>query len=868
MYFFYKHRYIFYTFLIAFAVMTLAFAKEGLYPFGGNQIMIIDAWHQYYPILQELHHKLQNFDSLFYTWNSGMGTNFLVMMGYYAMSPLNLLSIFVPAEFLREFMLFATITKISLAGATFAIYLRALFKRDDLSLVIFGLFFAFSGYLMGYYWDIMWLDAVVLLPLVTLGMHQLMASGKWRLFSATLALTLISNFYTAYFVCLWVAFYFFVLFTQNSFGKSFKDFVAQLVRFAGASLLGIGLAAITLLPIVYGMSRAYGLKSGNPTTLTTYHALMDIFNNLLANIKPTVIDGLPNIQSGILPLMFAILYFSVTAIPLRNRIANGIMLAFLFLSMNLNLLNFAWHGFHFPNQVPFRFSFLVSFLLITLAYEAFSNLKILEERKVQGTLFVMMAYLLVCERLYKDTFDFKVFYISILFFALYTGIVTAWMHKKITTGLLMVLLLTVGMSEYGLNAFKATHVAGNSGRSDYPTQNVAVQTALKDLKKLDSSFYRVEMYPNYSANDPILYQYPGISQFSSTANASINYYLKDFGVSADPGSNSVMYLPTPPAVTGMLNIKYALSKHDGIPLPNAGYTEIGKYDGLTLLKSNYPMPAGIVADAEIQSFDIGNINPFVVQTDYLTKAAGTMETLFIPVQPAIETYDNIERSQLEQNLRFHYRNINASAIGKANITFKATEAGQYYAYMLNGSKTVSMTVKGKNTQYETPRGVLMDLGVLNAAEDIRFEFELPAQATGFFDIAVVRLDVAAYERLYNRLVENRFDVSQFTSNRLEGTVTSTKPGQLLLSVPFDPGWQIKLNGNPVIPAALKDGIMAIPVAQGTHSLTMSFVPKGFYAGLALTLISIAAFVFMPILTRRLKPPSTKVQGPKPQADPA
>ena len=44
--------------------------------------------------------------------------------------------------------------------------------------------------------------------------------------------------------------------------------------------------------------------------------------------------------------------------------------AFLLLSCNWNLLNYIWHGFHFTNMLPYRFSFLISFLLLTAAYRA------------------------------------------------------------------------------------------------------------------------------------------------------------------------------------------------------------------------------------------------------------------------------------------------------------------------------------------------------------------------------------------------------------------------------------------------------------------------------------------------------------------
>ncbi len=84
------------AFFIPFAMMFVCFAVAGVQPFGNNQILVTDLWHQYYPFLVDFHDKLQHGGSMLWTWRSGGGTNYIPLMAYYLASPLNFFSILVP----------------------------------------------------------------------------------------------------------------------------------------------------------------------------------------------------------------------------------------------------------------------------------------------------------------------------------------------------------------------------------------------------------------------------------------------------------------------------------------------------------------------------------------------------------------------------------------------------------------------------------------------------------------------------------------------------------------------------------------------------------------------------------------------------
>ena len=192
------------AFLIPFLLMVIAYGVMDVSPFGDKQILVTDNWHQYFPFLADLQHKLQNGESLFWTWSVGGGVNYFSLMSYYLASPVNFLTMFIPAGVLREFLMFSVCLKIGLAGSFTALFLRSVYKRNDLSLVMFGTSFSFCAFLIGYYWNTIWLDTVCIFPLCALGIVKLLTENKFRLFTITLALCMLTNYYIGFFVCIFV----------------------------------------------------------------------------------------------------------------------------------------------------------------------------------------------------------------------------------------------------------------------------------------------------------------------------------------------------------------------------------------------------------------------------------------------------------------------------------------------------------------------------------------------------------------------------------------------------------------------------------------------------------------------------------------
>ena len=205
-----KRRYLVLSFFVPFGVMLLCFILGGLWPFGDRQVLAHDMWHQYYPFFVSFREKLRSGGSLQYLREAGMGIGYLPLYAYYLSSPLYLLSVLVPASLLREFFALLVLTKIGLAGLFFAVFLRTTFRRNEPALVPFSMMYALCSFVAGYYWNIIWLDALALLPLMLAGMVSLLREGRFRLYTLALALSLLCNYYLSFFCCIFVGLSFFV----------------------------------------------------------------------------------------------------------------------------------------------------------------------------------------------------------------------------------------------------------------------------------------------------------------------------------------------------------------------------------------------------------------------------------------------------------------------------------------------------------------------------------------------------------------------------------------------------------------------------------------------------------------------------------
>ena len=846
-----RNKLILAAFCLPVILMLLAFLVMGIYPAGENQIAVIDMYHQYVPFLGELQEKLQSGGSLFYTWNGAGGSNFWSLLAYYGASPLNLILVLFPKKFLMEGVTLILLLKIGLAGSTMAVYLRAIvWEKDkrsaDISLVGFATLYALCSYVMAYYWCIMWMDAVALLPLCILGLHKILDGRSGVFYAVCLALVVFINYYMAIMVCIFILFYYPVLYFIKVQGESAGHFFKTTGRAVGYSLLGVLMSAVMLLPTWLSMQSTYYISADMPEKTELYNDLLDILNQMLPNAELTYREGLPNLYCGMFVVILLVFYWISRTIPLREKLLNGAFLAFLIFSLNVNKLDFIWHGFHFPNQLPYRYTFMICFLLIGMAYQVFQRV---DEIRVNHLWILLAAgggyYLLAQKILTEHIKDLDLFvYSGLAWLVLYVAILILYKKGRLPKNLLLILTVILLTCEMASNTCTSIDQVGTTQRSNYYANEADIAKLVKKTEGTGERFGRTEMNDNYILNCPAMYHYKGISQFSSSLNANVTALMEHIGVEGAPDKNRFNYNQTDPVTNAMLNIRYLIGKN--LPIDDSDFKQIAKSGNSRLYESIYPLSIGYMTADTIRTWNYEQENPFMVLDDYVRAVTQNKYTsVFTEIEPVDVSAANIELSSTGDGM-WDSTLKNETKKSKTILTYQAQQAGKQYLFIEADDAdaiTVSQEKKDDKIEIRNDCGSIVNLGEMDSGTEFTVTIEYKEGKGGSVVSHVCTMDEAVWQDAYKMLSASMLDVTDYGDSCLKGTIDVQEDGVFVTSVPYEAGWKLKVDGHTrEINELIGGAWISTSLSAGEHQIELSFRPPGLIAGLLITLASIGLLI--------------------------
>lgn len=846
-----RNKLILAAFCLPVILMLLAFLVMGIYPAGENQIAVIDMYHQYVPFLGELQSKLQSGGSLFYTWNGAGGSNFWNLLAYYGASPLNLILVLFPKKFLMEGVTLILLLKIGLAGSTMAVYLRAIvWEKDkrsaDISLVGFATLYALCSYVMAYYWCIMWMDAVALLPLCILGLHKILDGRSGVFYTVCLALVVFINYYMAIMVCIFILFYYPVLYFIKVQGESAGHFFKTTGRAVGYSLLGVLMSAVMLLPTWMSMQSTYYISADMPEKTELYNDLLDILNQMLPNAELTYREGLPNLYCGMFVVILLVFYWISRTIPLREKLLNGAFLVFLIFSLNINKLDFIWHGFHFPNQLPYRYTFMICFLLIAMAYQVFQRV---DEIRVNHLWILLAAgggyYLLAQKILTEHIKDLDLFvYSGLAWLALYVAILILYKKGRLPKNLLLILTVILLTCEMASNTCTSIDQVGTTQRSNYYANEADIAKLVKKTEGTDDRFGRTEMNDNYILNCPAMYHYKGISQFSSSLNANATALMEHIGVEGAPDKNRFNYNQTDPVTNAMLNIRYLIGKN--LPIDDSDFKQIAKSGNSRLYESIYPLSIGYMTADTIRTWNYEQENPFMVLDDYVRAVTQNKYTsVFTEIEPVDVSAANIELSSTGDGM-WDSTLKNETKKSKTILTYQAQQAGKQYLFIEADDAdaiTVSQEKKDDKIEIRNDCGSIVNLGEMDSGTEFTVTIEYKEGKGGSVVSHVCTMDEAVWQDAYKMLSASMLDVTDYGDSYLKGTIDVQEDGVFVTSVPYEAGWKLKVDGHTrEINELIGGAWISTSLSAGEHQIELSFRPPGLIAGLLITLAGIGLLI--------------------------
>lgn len=843
------------SFLIPILAFGLVMAHFGIYPFGSKSILVQDMYNQYVQFYNYFYDVFYHGKSLFYSWEAGMGMNFYGVFGYYLSSFFSLIVLFFPRSHLPEAMIALILIKIGCSGLAMSIYIKKTFHTKVSSNVIFSVSYALMSYSIVYFQNIMWLDGVIFLPLILLGIEYLIKETRFGLLTLAMAVTFVSNFYISYMVGIFSFFYFlyrcFIIYNS----KEIKKIAEKLLYFVMITLLAAGMAAIVLIPTYYVLSQG----PNHPKLYLHFNftfPLLELGSQMLHSVFTGLkYKGLPNVYVGLLPLLLIPLYFIKRDIPIKEKVLTGIFFSIFVLSFEIPFLNKAWHGFDKPSFFPYRYSFIFSFLMLMTAARSYLSLNkkdSLNLVKIYGVLmFLIILLQSISPSIDKENVLGNLLLLTV-FFVLLCAKIRMNPIKKGWINTFIIIFVVIGLSSNALTEMKDTYKQLFTVSRKYYSTHYRYLAAFQQVQNNDPGLYRLQTNLHGSLNLPFRFRYKGIRHFSSLINLSLVQSLHDLGFTTNEkwvnkeGGTLV--------TNSLLGFKYMLTSQSKYGAQNFGYKKTNQFSSLNFYLNQFDLPIGFLTDGVIQSVKSGQNNPFSLQNHILNrmdKPAGNHGVQYFKrLIPYKITYNGVQVIRHNGEQKLVRKNQQSSIIYSFNLK------DQKQFYMLINEITRSnfkIFVNGTSLGVypQTYNSGILNLGAFHNKK-VKVRFEMNTAQMTIKPPLFYGLDINKFGEVVHYLKKDPFIVDHWTSRTLNGHIDAKRSGTLFLSVPYDKGWSIEVDGKAVKPKKALGSFMAIDITKGKHNIKMSYISPGFYLGAAISAVSILIFVFSLFFIRRKK----------------
>lgn len=891
-----EHRGVFLWCLLAFAVSAAASltvsAVNGIFPFGEKSILFSDLSSEYMPFLTELYDKIHSGESLFYSWRTAAGGSFLGNIFYYLSSPFNLAALLFGRSQIQNVMAFLILLRQALSASAMTAFLSLRKNgKPGVEAVVCGFLYAFCGWFVAYYYSVIWLDVFMLLPLLLLGIERIIDSGSAKLYIPVFAVMLFSNFYLAYFVCIFAViywlYYFFISYsfketegtgkniTRKKFTRS-RFFRTGLV-FDLSSVFCVLLMSFVTVPFIMQMSG----NTANSQTESLAPAFSNIaqqtaalFSGMTSNSNRY--DSYANIYSGVLALVCLPLFFCTKGISVKEKLISAGVLLFFFLSFNLKPLDFIWHGFRWPNSYPFRESFFFSCFLLIITHRLLLKAAQLTKKAAALCACVLPILLItaaayITKRNYVPVITGADIGLTALFFTVFAALIFIPKKKKAIAVICSALLLTVSFADV-VYTFKDNILTIPDGYSSFETN----YTAVKELTGTDSvQPYRTEITRKWLANDGAYFGYNGLRQSSSSADSAFYGLLKKLGMDTNI-SNYAGYFPQTPAFNSIFGVKHLLERQDWDEAHVAtlsdcaaeGYTPAGENGVYRMFDYSFALPLGFAASEDLADWKPEEHKVIENQNGFFSLSCGESGILNESDSDAeiIFTSENVNVSDREAH-RYTYACGAPEVNGDPSlaIEFKADKDGMFYIYF---DKLSNKDDKYTNIKVIKPDDTAESFSVITSTltsavynakkgDVIDVYIYLLPYSSGELTVRGFQTDGEKMKSAYNKICSyGTLQTDEFSDGYLAGKITVEGENKILCtSVPYDRGWSITVDGQE-LPSdeILKIGgaLMGFKLTPGEHTVTFSFFPAGLRAGAAVTSAALAGGIIFLLIYKKRK----------------
>lgn len=859
-------------------ILLVSYFIFGIYPFGDESVLVLDLNGQYVYYFENLRDAFWGNGSLVNSWSRNLTGETLGIFAYYLASPFTLVVMLLPRSIMTTSLLIMQMLKVGTASVTFCYYLMKSKNTAPYTSLIFSILYSLMAYMIVQLMDPMWLDGLIYLPIICLGIERLIDKGGWLLFIIPLSLMFVANFYIGWMIAIFCCFYFLAYYffvSEETVPFGFKHMLLSGVKFAVGGIIAAACAAWVLLPLYYSLSLGKFEFSTPKYDFKTQFDFIDFFVNLLPNVYDTCRpEGSPVVYCGVMTILLIPLYFLNSNIKLRQKIGFGLLALTVILSMYLSTIDLVWHGFQVPNWLPYRYSFTFSFVLLVMAAQAFERIEGISFKEIGGVFFLLAAYVFYLDK--HDTERLHI--IAAVWFTVIMGAVYAlllYAHKKfyrvkpIPIAIALFVILELGIT----TTYTMYQIDEDVVYSKYSSYNRYITLGRNTVNKIydmDSGLYRIEKNFHRTVNDAMAFGSYGLSHSSSTLNAAPIQLLRNLGFSY--GGHYTKYKGATYVTDAIFGVKYVMEKGSAIVEEGEENPEIAvskHYDKLVLANGDkkeimyvYENPNALpiafmadeaIADVEFDTWE----NPFENQNELLSALLSDEEQEFFR---QIEVDNILPENAKPSTYGSHDKYVPRIEGENSHVEFFITAPTEDMIYMYfpsNYERKVNLWLNKDflDYYYEGGNMTIHPLGRYSEGEEISLITTITEEKNEvlFKENYFYYLDEELFESAVEELKQQPLEIESFKEDHIKGSVTAKEDGILFTTISWEPGWTIYVDGEKVEPVKLVDALIGIPLSEGTHTIEMKFFPKGMTLGIIVSLVGIITVIVIALYERKNRP---------------
>lgn len=832
------------SFLLPAAILFLSYIIFQVWPFGENSVLSLDLNAQYVYYYDYMYDVFAGDESILYSWSRNLSGEFMGIIGYYLASPFNLLVWLFPREWITEGLLTMMIAKAGASGLACSFFLRRHRGCNQTTTVTFSVMWALCGYFVVQTMNPMWLDGLIALPLIAAGVEAICDKRKFLMYVLSLVYIFVANFYIGYMCGIFSAMYFvWYIAAGKSVNKRFGEYCGAFLMYAVSSVCAILCSCFMILPVYKSLSNGKFEFSTPDYSLAENFNIADIFIKLFPTEYDTVrMEGMPILYCGTLALVCAIMYFTCRRFHSRERIASAVFLGCMVMFMYIRPADMMWHGGQLPNWLPYRYSFMISFLLLIFGAQAFDNIK-----KVQGRGFAAAFLIPLIMLLYADLADDSEHYTAVLTIGiplalLAAVLILAWAYRRHSAKVpVCIALAALVCAEAGLNTAHSLYQMDDdivfSTRESYRWDIPLTREVTEQIHEQDPGFYRMEKTFHRCVNDPIALRMYGMSHSSSTLNAKSIQLLRSLGYAGR--EHYTRYDGSTLLTDDIFGVRYVFATNpDTLP-----YTETVPVDTTTAIKvykNEDDLGIAYLASDLIEDYDIDDDSPFISQNKLAAMLSGNRAaSIFKPIEGVEFDSRNI-RIGSTTDAHYSYRKVNEDQEAWIAYTITAQADGPVYMYLPTKYERetqlyVNKIYRGNYFLYENYS--VEYLGTFKQGDEFEVKLKLLDKAVYFTNAWFYYIDSDQLAKFQSLMQEkNASTVLRRTGGcTLELEVDAAEDCALFTTIPAEEGWTVTIDGVQTDwKTCLSDSLICVPVTQGKHTIVLNFYPAGLAAGLILS----------------------------------